>query len=141
MSTSMSVNSATATNQSNTSDMSAILQLQKLEKAIGNQLKAAIAEAQKSPRNLQTQLLVAQLSAQFAAVQSDITELEGTSTLKSGASNLKATQQASRTLDEQRNEEKAKEAKSVNQKADPTSEVRPKRIRLDLTGTHIDDAA
>ncbi|KAE8753604.1 hypothetical protein FSO04_44200 [Paraburkholderia madseniana] len=140
MSTSMSVNSATAANQSNTSDTATILQLQKLEKAIGRQFKAAIAEAQKSPRDPQTQLLVAQLSAQFAAVQSDITELEGTSTLNSGKSNLKATQQASRTLDEQRNEEKANEANNINQEDGRTSEVRPKRIRLDLTGTYIDDA-
>jgi hypothetical protein len=47
-------------------------------------LTAAVAEARKTPVNTQAQLLVAQLSAQFAAVQSEITELVGTSTLNDG---------------------------------------------------------
>jgi hypothetical protein len=121
--------------QSTTPDPSTIFQLEKLEKAIGDQLKAALAAAQKNPLDPAAQLLVGQLSAEFAMVQSSITELAGASSAKSGQSTIKATE----TQMDQTQKSIEKQTKSDQQSSESTTKKQSNRLRLDGTGIYVNE--
>jgi hypothetical protein len=87
MSTTIAATSSSGTSSDGTVvNMAALARLEKLERSLGQQLKAALAAVAKNPLDSASQEEAANLEAQFAAVQQAIASLLGASTIKQKSS-------------------------------------------------------